>query len=216
MLRASSAGIDGAAPPSVSAQHGREPLQFLARHRLVERDADARVADAPQVEALRQRGLHQRIGACGLDRDRVEERVVHHAMAALSRRIGQQPRLQVHPPRDALQPFGPVPHRVAAGDHRQQHLRGADVRRRLLAPDVLLARLQARAASPADRPHPATRRPAVRACGACRHRASPCSRRADRRSPSARRSAATNPPPHRHPSRPAASAAPAPADRRRR
>ena len=39
-------------------------------------------------------------------------------------------------------PSGPVPHRVAAGDHRQQHLRGADVRCRLLAPDVLLARLQ--------------------------------------------------------------------------
>ena len=32
--------------------------------------------------------------------------------------------------------------RVHAGDHRRQHLRRADVRRRLLAPDVLLARLQ--------------------------------------------------------------------------
>ena len=64
------------------------------------------------------------------------------AMAALTRRLGQQPRLQIHPPRDALQSLGAVPHRVAAGDHRQQHLRGADVRRRLLAPDVLLAGLQ--------------------------------------------------------------------------
>ena len=51
--------------------------QLVARHRLVQRDADARVADAPQVEALRQCCLHQRIGTRRLDRDRVEERVVH-------------------------------------------------------------------------------------------------------------------------------------------
>ena len=126
----------------VTAQHGCEPHQFLAGHRLIERDADACVADPSQVEALRQRRPHQRIGACGLDHDGVEEHVVHQAMATPRRRIGQQSRLQVHPPRDALQPLRSVPHGVTAGDHRQQHLRGADVRRRLLAPDVLLARLQ--------------------------------------------------------------------------
>ena len=48
----------------------------------------------------------------------------------------------VHAPRDALEPFGPVVHGVETGDHREEHLRGADVARRLLAPDVLLARLQ--------------------------------------------------------------------------
>jgi hypothetical protein len=63
-------------------------------------------------------------------------------MAAAPCCIGEHPRLQVHPARNAPDPRRPVPHRVAAGDHRQQHLRGANVRRRLLAPDVLLARLQ--------------------------------------------------------------------------
>ena len=136
-------------------------------------------------------------------------------MAAVTRRVGQQPRLQIHPPRDAPQALRPVPHRVEPGDHRQQHLRGADVGRRLLAPDVLLARLQRqphrrRPAASTDTP---TSRP-----GMCRLKASRVAKKphAGRRSPSARRSAAPSRPPRRRPSRPAASAAPAPADRRRR
>ena len=44
--------------------------------------------------------------------------------------------------RDRREPLRPVPDRVHAGDHREQHLRRADVARRLLAADVLLARLQ--------------------------------------------------------------------------
>ena len=47
--------------------------------------------------------------------------------------------------RDALQAGRPVIDRVHARDHRQQHLRGADVRGRLVAADVLLARLQRQA-----------------------------------------------------------------------
>ena len=48
----------------------------------------------------------------------------------------------MHAPRDRRQPGRAVVDRVHPGDHREQHLRRADVRRRLLAADVLLARLQ--------------------------------------------------------------------------
>ena len=50
-------------------------------------------------------------------------------------------RLRVHAARDRGEPVRPVVHGVERGDVGQERLRGADVRRRLLAPDVLLARL---------------------------------------------------------------------------
>jgi hypothetical protein len=74
--------------------------------------------------------------------DRVEEGVVHEleaAVAQAAREDGGQP---VYALGDQRQPFAPVIHGVHRGHHGQQHLRGADVRRGLLAPDVLLARLQ--------------------------------------------------------------------------
>src|SRR5438046_1232161 len=43
---------------------------------------------------------------------------------------------------EAGQPFGPVIHGAHARHHGEEHLRGADVARGRLAPDVLLARLQ--------------------------------------------------------------------------
>ena len=48
----------------------------------------------------------------------------------------------MHRARDLRQPLRPVIDRVHRRDHRQQHLRGADVRSRLLAADMLLAGLQ--------------------------------------------------------------------------
>jgi hypothetical protein len=48
----------------------------------------------------------------------------------------------VHPLGDGAQADGPVEHRVEARDHGQKRLRRADIRRRLLAPDMLLPRLQ--------------------------------------------------------------------------
>ena len=51
-------------------------------------------------------------------------------------------RPRVHARGDVGQAVGPVVHGVHRGHHRQQHLRRADVRRCLLAADVLLARLQ--------------------------------------------------------------------------
>ena len=58
-----------------------------------------------------------------------------------------QPRRQyhgaaMHGAGDMRQPFGAVIDRVHRGDHRQQHLRGADVGGGLFAADMLLAGLQ--------------------------------------------------------------------------
>ena len=43
------------------------------------------------------------------------------------RRIGQQRGLEVHPPGDAGEALRPVPHRIHAGHHCQQHLGCADI-----------------------------------------------------------------------------------------
>ena len=57
----------------------------------------------------------------------------------------------MHPLGDAPQALGAVVHGVHAGDHGEQHLRRAHVARRLLAPDVLLARLERHAQGGAPR-----------------------------------------------------------------
>ena len=48
---------------------------------------------------------------------------------------------------DPAQPLGAVVRGVHRGHHREEHLRGADIRRRLIAANVLLARLQREAVS---------------------------------------------------------------------
>ncbi|MGX1371530.1 hypothetical protein RKD19_006889 [Streptomyces canus] len=55
---------------------------------------------------------------------------------------GEDVRVPVRPPRDALEPVGPVVDGVHPGHDREQHLRGADVAGRLLPADVLLTSLQ--------------------------------------------------------------------------
>ena len=55
---------------------------------------------------------------------------------------GDRPGVAVHPPGDRGQARRAVVAGVHRGHHRQQHLRGADVGRRLVAADVLLAGLQ--------------------------------------------------------------------------
>src|SRR5213078_3062197 len=64
------------------------------------------------------------------------------------------------------QALGPVVHRVHARHHGQQHLRGADVARGLLAADVLLACLQGHAQRrpPASRDTPMMRPGTYRLC----------------------------------------------------
>ncbi len=113
-------------------------------HRLVERHGDPRRRQGAQVDAPGAGGrVHLRRGrGVGLERDGVEERVVQHLEAERAGGVRQHPRARVHQLGDLPHAVRAMPHRVHAGAHREQHLRGADVARRLLAADVLLARAE--------------------------------------------------------------------------
>ena len=87
-----------------------------------------RVADLPRRRAL--------------EPQRVEEDVVRLAHAERAELALERAAKRVHAPRDGRQPVRAVIDGVEAGDVGQQRLRRADVRRRLLAADVLLARLE--------------------------------------------------------------------------
>src|SRR2546429_249913 len=123
----------------------RDEVGEVAQRRgLVERDADPGGGDDPQVDAARPGGVEQARQDPGLHfhAQRVEERRMHDAVAEPGHGLREQDGEGVHALGDAAQPFGPVIHGVHARHHGEEHLRGADVARGLLAPDVLLARLQ--------------------------------------------------------------------------
>ena len=137
-----------------------------ARRGLVERQAQRAVVDAAEIHPPRDAAFgYPRGGPARRDDDRVEKvHGRHRAPERFESRL--QDRSQpMHAPSDRGEPRGAVVDGVHARDHREQDLRRADVRRRLLPADVLLARLQ----------REAVRRPAVRVDGhadqATRHRA---------------------------------------------
>ena len=105
----------------------------------------------------------------------------------------------------AAQAVGAVVDGVHARHDGEQHLGGADVARRLLAADVLLAGLQGEPVGRVRRRRRRRRRRGGRAGSARGPARTPCSRRAGRRSPSARRSAGWTRPRRRRPTPPAAS-----------
>ena len=113
----------------------------LARGGFIQADAEAPAVDATKVEP-RRFGLG--VDGLGVDVDHVQcvEEIRPDGDAGLAQRIGQDRAEAVHATGDAGQAFGTVIHRVHAGHDGEQHLRGADIRRGLLAADVLLARLQ--------------------------------------------------------------------------
>jgi hypothetical protein len=82
-----------------------------------------------------------------LDTERVEEVLVHDPVTEPAQRIGQDDRAVVGPLGDAPQAIRTVVHSVHACHDRKQHLRGADVARRLFAANVLLACLERHAES---------------------------------------------------------------------
>ncbi len=110
---------------------------------LVERQAEPVRVDEAQIDAGVAGGDQQLVGAAG-DRQgqRVEEGLVDDLDADGAQGAGQDGGQAVHAARDPGQALRPVPDGVEAGDHRQQHLGGADVAGRLVAADMLLAGLQ--------------------------------------------------------------------------
>ncbi len=127
------------------AEHREQVGQVVAGDRFVERDADAGGVDLAQVQAARGGLLVDRAGVLHAHGQGVEEGLVGQLEAQLLQAGGQDGGLAVHSARDAGQALRAVVDRVHAGHHGQQHLRGADVRGRLFAADVLLAGLQRQA-----------------------------------------------------------------------
>ena len=80
-----------------------------------------------------------------VDRERVEVVRIDDLVSQLFQGGGERRCAGVHAARDPAQSFRTVIDGVHRGDHGQQNLRGTDIARRLLTPDVLLARLQGHA-----------------------------------------------------------------------
>ena len=122
-----------------AAQNG---LHFLHGRGLVERDADLVFVDHPQIDPLG--------GGGGVDADRgdvahregVEHRLGVHLRADRDEALRKERGETADAAGNLPQAIGPVVHGVHRGHHREQHLRGADVRRGLVAADVLLARAE--------------------------------------------------------------------------
>ncbi len=136
-------GIQRIDSPRVPGQRKQRPqgLDIGPLHRFVQRDAHRIGPQVAQVHAVRASGSVDRVRIDPADGDRVEE-VRAHPQAGRTQSGRQHDRPAVDPTRDPAQALGPVVDRIKRGDLRQQRLRGADVRGRLLAADMLLARLQ--------------------------------------------------------------------------
>ncbi len=119
---------------------------MLAGGHLIARDTYEVGVDEPKVDAELTRGGYDRLGPPRHPGEHgVEEPLVHDLDTAAAQPTGQHPGQPMHALRDRAQPLGTVPHGVHRGHHGEEHLRGADVGRGLLAADVLLAGLQRQA-----------------------------------------------------------------------
>ena len=129
-----------------AAEQGGEGFELGPGDGFIKRDADPGGIDAAKIEPGGDRGVHQGIRArADFEGDGVVVVRVAQRVAALHGGGGEQARLEIDPPGDPLQALRPVPYRIHAGDDGEQHLRGADVRGRLFAADMLLAGLQGEA-----------------------------------------------------------------------
>ncbi len=97
------------------------------------------------IRSARARAMISALPLADRDRERVEEGLVQRRKAEPAQPVGEDRRSPVNAARDVGEAIGAVINRIHRGDYREQHLRGADVRGRLLAPDMLLAGLQGEA-----------------------------------------------------------------------
>ena len=115
--------------------------------RLVERDGDRPIATEPEIDLRRERGLqnppgHLHVAAGDREARGVEVLLVDLPGAELRQLAHEKVGERVDARRDSRQTFRAVIDGVEAGDVGEERLRRADVRGRLLATDMLLARLQ--------------------------------------------------------------------------
>ena len=159
MVRRSAAGHSGGgSSPTPVALHtptgfpsGRageavdDGCDICSANRLVKRDPNVAVSVIPEVDSRRlRRRAHARglVAPTRIDPERVEEGVIALGEAERREPVRQPARQAMNPPREPAQAFRSVPDGVHARDVREESLCRADVRRRPLTADVLLARLE--------------------------------------------------------------------------
>src|SRR5438128_3053046 len=110
----------------------------------IESNDDASVVHEPHVDSTTSRFIHDRLPVSLAKRDpnRVEVVVVHDAVTESAQTLCQRTRECVHASRNLRESSRPVVDGVHARHYGKEHLRRADVARRLFAADVLLSRLQ--------------------------------------------------------------------------
>ncbi len=130
----------------------QHPVQNALVRCLVKADPDAVISDFPEVQIFLTRRSHDaRLTHAHLDRDRVEERLGRDLGPCRAQRLGQPHGVEMHPFRNRAQADRPVKNRIESGHYGQKRLGRADIARRLLAPDMLLARLKAQPVCPPSR-----------------------------------------------------------------
>ncbi len=118
--------------------------------RFIERHGDRAVGPNAKVDLRRDRSRRNPVadlrvaagGARHIESRRIEVLAVHFLDADVRQCLRQRDRVGMHSRRDPGQTLWTVIHRIQTGDVRQQRLCGADIRRRLLATNVLLPGLQ--------------------------------------------------------------------------
>ncbi|GAA3420666.1 hypothetical protein GCM10018952_64650 [Streptosporangium vulgare] len=136
-------GVEVGEHGAADLEGGQDLLQVEELGPLVAGDAHVVGVDQAQVHpVVAGRGDDLRGPAGHPGEHGVEEGVVHDLDAALAQALGEHDGVPVGAPADPAQALGAVVDGVHAGDHGEQHLRGADVAGGLLAADVLLAGLE--------------------------------------------------------------------------
>ena len=134
---------------SGAAEERHEHLDVRIGGGFVESDPDGVRAELPQIATDTLRALHQVGGGriAQFHPNRVEESFVGDFEAELLQPSRQLRREAVHALGDCAQPARTMIDRIHRSHHREKHLRRANVTRRLVTTDVLLARLQGEAIS---------------------------------------------------------------------
>ena len=122
-------------------KRGHNRLDVADVRGFVERYVDPTVGSIPEIHARRQRRLSNPLRPLGGQPQGVEVNAVELSDADLHQLPLEQPREAMHAPREGRQSCRAVIDGVEPGDVRQERLRCADIRRRPLASDVLLAGL---------------------------------------------------------------------------
>ena len=121
-------------------------LDVFRGGRFVERDGEGIIASVAEIDVRRVRGGEDDVVVRLRDGDvnGVEKRLARDGEFAPKLRDSgsERARGEMHAAGDFPQPVRAVIHGIHRGHHGEEHLRGADVRRGLVAADVLLARLE--------------------------------------------------------------------------